>query len=75
LLRIREERPGWIEAIRVVNEKAFGSPQEGKLVDAPRENRGVPLSLVAAQNDRVVGHILYSPGTVLAKYRHEFAGV
>jgi putative acetyltransferase len=47
-----------------VNQKAFGQPQEGQLVDALRTNGGVLLSLVATLNGHVVGHILYSPLSV-----------
>ena len=61
---IREEHPEDIEAIRGVNEKAFGQPQESHLVDALRSNGGVLLSLVATVNSLVVGHILYSPVSV-----------
>ena len=61
LLTIREEQPEDIEAIRAVNQKAFGQAQECQLVDALRTNGGVLLSLVATRNGRVVGHILYSP--------------
>ena len=64
LITIREELPEDIEAIRAVNQKAFGQPQEGQLVDVLRKNSAVLLSLVATLNDRVVGHILYSPVSV-----------
>jgi putative acetyltransferase len=64
VISIREEWPEAIEAIRFVNEKAFGRPDEAILADALRGNQSVLLSLVTAQNDRVVGHILYRPGTV-----------
>lgn len=57
---IREERPEDFAAIRFVNDKAFGQPQEGRLVEALRKNGGVLLSLVAIADGRVVGHILYS---------------
>jgi len=60
LATIREERPEDIEAIRAVNQKAFGQLQESQLVDALRTNGGVSLSLVATLKGRVVGHILYS---------------
>jgi putative acetyltransferase len=64
LINIRKERPEDIEAIRMVNQKAFAQSQEGRIVDALRENGGVLLSLVATINGRVVGHILYSPVSV-----------
>jgi putative acetyltransferase len=61
---IRDERANDIPAIREVNRRAFGSDHEGNIVDALRANRAVSLSLVAAVNDAVVGHILYSPAVV-----------
>ena len=64
MVTIRAERLEDIETIRAVNQEAFGQPQEGQLVDTLRTNGGVWLSLVATFNDRVVGHILYSPVTV-----------
>jgi putative acetyltransferase len=64
LLTVREERPGDIEAIRAVNQLAFGQQDEGRLVDALRSNNGVLLSLVAARNEDVLGHILFSIVTI-----------
>lgn len=64
LIEIREERPGDIATIREVNDRAFEQEEEGKIVDALRSNGASLLSLVATRNDRVVGHIMYSPITV-----------
>lgn len=61
---IRFEEPRDIAAIRKVVEEAFGQPAEADLVDALRRNGKAALSLVAEVNDRVVGHILFSPVTV-----------
>ena len=61
---IREERPEDIAGIRLINDKAFGQAQEGQLVDALRKNGGVLLSLVAVEDRRLVGHILYSPVSI-----------
>jgi len=63
-LDIREERPDDIPAIREVNNRAFGQTQEANIVDAPRSNAAMLLSLVATINGQVVGHILYSPATI-----------
>jgi putative acetyltransferase len=63
-IEIREERPEDIDAVRQVNRLAFGTEAEGRIVDALRANGGVLLSLVATIEERVVGHILYSPITV-----------
>jgi len=61
LIEIREERPNDIAAVRELNRRAFGQDQESNIVDALRANGGALLSLVATVNDRVVGHIMYSP--------------
>lgn len=58
---IRPEQPKDVAAIRELNRRAFGQDQEGNIVDALRANGGVQLSLVAVDEGRVVGHILYSP--------------
>ena len=59
---VRDERPGDQQAIRHLNQRAFAQDQEANIVDALRANGAVLLSLVAtADDDRVVGHILYSP--------------
>jgi putative acetyltransferase len=47
-------------AIRSVNEAAFGRRDEADLVDALRAEGVVLASLVAKQEDRVAGHILFS---------------
>jgi putative acetyltransferase len=61
VIEIRPEQPGDISAIREVNRRAFGQDQEGHIVDALRANGAAVLSLVAAMDDRVVGHVMYSP--------------
>jgi putative acetyltransferase len=66
-LEIREERPGDVAGIREVNRLAFGQDQEANIVDALRSNGGVTLSLVAVTDDRVIGHILYTPLSVAGK--------
>jgi putative acetyltransferase len=47
-----------VDQVRVVNERAFGRPGEAALVDALRGPD--TISLVAARDDRIVGHILFS---------------
>jgi hypothetical protein len=64
VIEIREERPGDVSAIHDVNKRAFGQDQEGNIVDALRSNGAALLSLVATLDDRVVGHIMYSPISV-----------
>jgi putative acetyltransferase len=61
VIEIRQEQPEDVAAIRDLNRRAFGQEQEGRIVDALRAKGGVQLSLVAVDDGRVVGHILYSP--------------
>jgi putative acetyltransferase len=61
LIEIREERPDDVAAVRELNRRAFGQDQESNIVDALRANGAALLSLVATVDDRVVGHIMYSP--------------
>jgi putative acetyltransferase len=60
-IEIKEECPGDIATIRSLNSLAFGQDQEGNIIDALRANGAALLSLVAALNGRLVGHIMYSP--------------
>lgn len=57
---VRPEQPGDASGVREVNELAFGRPQEARLVDALRGSADA-ISLVATVDDRVVGHILFTP--------------
>jgi putative acetyltransferase len=59
-LVIRHETPADLPAVRAVNEAAFEAGAEAALVDALRENGKITLSLVAAIEGEVVGHILFS---------------
>jgi len=61
---IRPEKPEDIAGIRSLNELAFGQPQEANIVDNLRNNCEHLLSLVAVENDKIVGHILFSPAVI-----------
>ena len=61
---IRREIPEDMDSIRYVNEQAFGQKEEAKLVEKLRNRDVVTLSLVAVQDEQIVGHILFSPVTV-----------
>jgi putative acetyltransferase len=64
MLIIRKEIPGDIAAIYHVNEQAFGQKIEPDLIDKLR-NRGVlTLSLVAVKDDKIIGHVAFSPVTI-----------
>ena len=67
MVRVREELPGDIEAIRSVNIHAFGRTQEADLIDELRRNCSDMLSLVAVKQYEIVGHILFSPVIVKIK--------
>jgi putative acetyltransferase len=57
---VRQEGPDDISAVRDVNEAAFERKDEAELVDQLRSEGDMLASFVAAQNGRVVGHILFS---------------
>jgi putative acetyltransferase len=61
---IKSEEPREIAGIRHVNLAAFGAAGEADLVDALRQHARPFLSLVAVEEDEVVGHIAFSPVTL-----------
>lgn len=61
MVTIRQEKPDDIGAVRVVNEAAFGEPAEARIVDSVRVACPDAVSLVAVDDDRIVGHIFFSP--------------
>lgn len=64
MVAIRFEQPKDIDEIRLVNYKAFGKPEEGHIVDKLRKSCNGILSLVAISNNKIVGHIMFSPVTI-----------
>ena len=83
---VRLETPGDIAAIRIVEEVAFGQSTEAQLVDDLRAAGDSVFSLVAVDDDTVVGHALFSrmkapfpalalgPVAVLPEYRRTGIG-
>ena len=63
-IKIREEIPQDIDAIRAINEKAFGQLQEANIIDRLRANCDGLLSVVALKDEKIIGHILFSPVTI-----------
>jgi putative acetyltransferase len=60
-MRVRPETEADRLAVRAVNEAAFATSAEADLVEALL-GKGVSLvSLVAEVEDKIVGHILFSP--------------
>ena len=64
MVTIRQEIPEDIDAIRYVNEQAFGQKDEANLAGKLRDMDKVILSLVAVEGKQIVGHILFSPVSV-----------
>jgi putative acetyltransferase len=65
-VQIRPERPADIAGVRAVNEAVFETRAEADLVDALRVRAAPIVSLVADDGHAIVGHILFSPVTLLA---------
>ena len=65
---IRPERPEDIDAIFEVNFQAFAQDGEARLVNALRDDGDYlqELSLVAVSGDRIIGHILFPPITIVS---------
>jgi putative acetyltransferase len=63
-MHIRPEEPDDRQKIHAVNVAAFGTSAEADLVDALRSQANPLISLVAADGEVLVGHILFSPVTL-----------
>jgi putative acetyltransferase len=61
MINIRDEKYEDRASIYRVNELAFGGNVEADIVDALRASGEPIISLVALVEDRIVGHILFSP--------------
>jgi putative acetyltransferase len=61
---IRKEKPEDVDGIRAVNELAFSQPHEANIVDKLRDACEGLLSLVAVDDERIVGHVLFSPAVI-----------
>jgi putative acetyltransferase len=62
---IRHERAADVDAIRAVVAAAFDTDVEAGLVDALRAQADPFVSLVAVKDEAVVGHVLFTPVTLL----------
>jgi putative acetyltransferase len=60
MISIRQEQPEDIAAVREINETAFGKPVEAGIVDSIRAACADALSLVAVDDNQIVGHIFFS---------------
>ncbi len=61
---IREEGPADREAIHEVNNLVFGQAGEAVLIERLRDAEALPISLVAEEDDQIVGHIAFSPARI-----------
>ena len=64
MIRIRSELPEDVEAIYSLNQEAFERTTEANLVNNLRMSNAMTLSLVAIKNNKIVGHIAFSPVTI-----------
>jgi len=60
-IKICNEETKDIDQVRAILRAAFPTDAESKLVDALRANGKAVLSLVAAHDQQILGHILFSP--------------
>lgn len=59
-MEIRAEQPEDFQAIREVNDAAFGGAQESALVDRLRDDGLLSCSLVAVEYGEIIAHIAFS---------------
>ncbi len=64
MIKIREEQPKDYLTIKEINDIAFGQPQESNIINKLRQNCNTLLSLVAIDNEKIVGHIMFSQVTI-----------
>jgi len=65
-VHIRDEQPSDADGVRELHRLAFGGPSEARLIDLIRARGRADISLVAAADDAIVGHVLFSPITITA---------
>jgi len=68
-MTIRRRLPADDDAIRRLNDAAFGGPAESKLISDLRAAGLAVIELVALAHDDIVGHILFSELSVLSDGR------
>jgi putative acetyltransferase len=66
-MQIRLEQPADVAAVHAVNASAFETSAEAALVDALRAQEQPILSVVADEEGSIVGHILFSPVTLMGR--------
>ncbi|MBS0206386.1 MAG: N-acetyltransferase [Planctomycetes bacterium] len=66
MVLVRTEQPGDCRAIHEIHRHSFPTNIEAQLVDALRAAGRLSVSLIAEADQRIVGHIAFSPVTVTA---------
>jgi putative acetyltransferase len=74
MISVRLEKSEDISQVRIVNLEAFGQPAEADLVDKLRQACDDALFLVAEEDDRIVGHIAFTP-VVIANRKAKVEGM
>ncbi len=64
IMIVRAETPADPAAVRHLHTTAFTTPEEAALVDALRAGASPLVSLVAEDDGRVIGHVMFSPVTL-----------
>ncbi len=65
---IRSEQTDDIAAVHAINEAAFGEAAEATIVDSLRSACPDAVSLVAVEDDKILGHIFFSPVSVSGEH-------
>ncbi|MCC6212108.1 MAG: N-acetyltransferase [Burkholderiales bacterium] len=72
---VRAEEKGDHAAVHALNVKAFESAAEAKLVDALRERAQPVISLVAEHEQKIIGHIMFSPVSLTGQTNAKIMGL
>lgn len=67
---IRDEQPGDFDAIHKLVASAFPTDAEARLVDLLRAAGRLHVSLVAVQDEQIIGHVAFSPVTTANDTSH-----
>lgn len=59
------EHPGDVDGIYLVHQQAFERPDEAEVVNRLRKDSPVFLSIVARNKGRILGHVLFTPASIL----------
>jgi putative acetyltransferase len=75
MITIRKEESRDRQAVRQIYKAAFGQPTEADLVDQLRKSCPDRLALVAEENSRVVGQILFTPALITSDDGNRLTGM